>query len=406
MVGAGRCLYHGPANEVLSFFASVGFQCEEHNNPADFILDVSQGNRPAVSTPSSPNGNKTNEPAQEQHGPIEIFLNEAYGRSKICRSIQDEVFEEKNMGHDENEMSAVADKSRFNDMAYVCQRTLRNSFRDPSLAILQTAMSIILAILTGLIYLNLDRSLDTGIKNRSGAIFFIVTNQVFSSLSALDLFIKERVLFVHENVSGYYHVSTYFISKIVCDILPLRTIPAIGFSLIVYFLMAFQRTVEKFFIFLFCIWLTSICSSSLCFLVSASVKNSGRSSRFHRCSSRYFSSGVANLLATLFAVLTLIFGGFLVDISSVVRFLQWIKYISIFRYGLTILSINEFTGMKFCKPGNSTVCPRTGEGVLTKMKIDHATGWDLWKNFVALASISFVFLVLAYIQLRRMKKSK
>jgi ATP-binding cassette subfamily G (WHITE) protein 2 len=132
-----------------------------------------------------------------------------------------------------------------------------------------------LAILVGLIYLNINDTIDTGVKNRSGAIFFIVTNQVFSNLSALDLFIKERILFVHENVSGYYHVLTFFLSKIICDIIPLRTIPAIVFSIIVYFMMGFQRSVEKFFIFFFGVWITSICSSSLCFFVSATVQNFG-----------------------------------------------------------------------------------------------------------------------------------
>ena len=398
MVGAGRCLYHGPANEVLSFFASVGFQCEEHNNPADFILDVSQGDRPPLSSSLAS--------VDREQGSTETYLSNSYLNTSIYRTIQNEILAETNVVHEETKASSLINKSRFTDIAYVCQRTLRNSFRNPSLAILQTAMSIIVAVLTGLIYLNLDQTVNTGIKNRSGAIFFIVTNQVFSSLSALDLFIKERVLFVHENVSGYYHVSTYFISKIVCDILPLRTIPAIGFSLIVYFLMAFQRTVEKFFIFLFCIWLSSICSSSLCFLVSATVNNFGRSSRFHQCPSPCFSSGVANLLAALFSVLTLVFGGFLVEISSVIRILQWIKHISIFRYGSTILSINEFTGLTFCVTNNSTICPRTGADVLHEMNIDYSTSWDLWKNFVALASIAVGFLLLAYVQLRRMKKTK
>jgi ATP-binding cassette subfamily G (WHITE) protein 2 len=174
------------------------------------------------------------------------------------------------------EIIELTKKSRLNDMFYLSQRTLRNSFRNPSLVILQTCTSLLVALIIGLIYLNIDRTIDIGVKNRNGAIFFIVTNQVFSNLSALELFIKERVLFVHENVSGYYHVSTYFISKIICDILPLRTIPAIGFSIVVYFMMGFQRIVDKFFIFFFCIWILPITASSLCFLVSATVNDFGK----------------------------------------------------------------------------------------------------------------------------------
>lgn len=40
----------------------------------------------------------------------------------------------------------------------------------------------------------------------------------------------------HENVSGYYRVSAYFLAKVFCDVIPLRMIPVILFSVIVYFM--------------------------------------------------------------------------------------------------------------------------------------------------------------------------
>ena len=271
LVAAGRCVYHGPSGNILEFFASVGYQCEEHNNPADFILDVSQGDRAIL-------GSNPTQTYDEEH-PIEAYLNESYLKTSIYQSIAKELVEQRRPTTGRKSIQqSVRNKSRLHDLFYLSQRTLKNSFRDPSLAVLQTVNALFLAILVGLIYLNLDRTLDTGVKNRNGAIFFIVTNQVFSNLSALDLFIKERILFIHENVSGYYHVLTYFSAKILCDILPLRTIPAIGFSIVVYFMTAFQRTAEKFFIFFFCVWISSVCASSLCFFVSATVRNTGKGS--------------------------------------------------------------------------------------------------------------------------------
>ena len=110
-------------------------------------------------------------------------------------------------------------------------------------------------------------------------------------------------------------------------------------------------------------------------------------------------------MAVLFCVLTLIFGGFLVEISSVVGFLRWIQYFSIFRYGSNALLINEFTGLTLCSSNDTTVCTRSGEEVLDELKLRHSTDWDLWKNFVALISITVGFLLLSYIQLRRLKKT-
>jgi ATP-binding cassette, subfamily G (WHITE), member 2 len=406
LLAAGVCVYHGPADNVLSFFSSVGFTCEEHDNPADFILDISQHDR-WQATNESFNGDEARQPQIA----IETYLNESYLKTDIYQSIEKQISEYERSQQNKMKVYQPLSKSLFNEMFYVSQRTLRNAFRNPALTILQSAVSIILALLIGLIYLSLDDSIENGIPNRSGAIFFIVTNQVFSNLSALDLFIKERILFVHENVSGYYHVMTYFLSKILCDILPLRTIPAIGFSLIAYFMMGFQRTVEKFFIFLLGVWITSICSSALCFFVSASVRNFGTCINIVCILSwqQMFLLGIANLVAALFCVLTLIFSGFLVKIKSVLSALQWIQYFSIFRYSSNILLINEFDGLKFCSKENMTTvrdCSRTGDEILTSFGITYATNWDLWQNFVALGSMAAGFLFFAYIQLRFMKKTK
>lgn len=115
---------------------------------------------------------------------------------------------------------------------------------------------------------------------------------------------------------------------------------------------------------------------------------------------------MAYLAATLFYVLTFLFSGYLVQIKTVVKGLQWIQYFSIFRYTINILSINEFRGLTFIYPNGTNIPPKTGEDVLAELEIDHETTWDLWKNFVALSSMALGFLALTYLQLRFMKKTK
>ncbi|CAF1347038.1 unnamed protein product [Rotaria sordida] len=39
-LSAGHNIYLGLSNEVLPYFSSYGFNCEEHDNPADFVLDL------------------------------------------------------------------------------------------------------------------------------------------------------------------------------------------------------------------------------------------------------------------------------------------------------------------------------------------------------------------------------
>ncbi len=59
--------------------------------------------------------------------------------------------------------------------------------------------TIIFALLVGFLYLKLDNkgyNSSTVINDRIGAIFFIIMNQVFSNLSAIEVFIKQKALFM------------------------------------------------------------------------------------------------------------------------------------------------------------------------------------------------------------------
>lgn len=47
-----------------------------------------------------------------------------------------------------------------------------------------------------------------------------------------------------------------------------------------------------------------------------------------------------------------------------------------------------------------------GNAYLMQQDIGYEESWDLWQNEAALAIMAGVFLILAYIQLRRIKKLK
>ncbi|CAF4236259.1 unnamed protein product [Rotaria sp. Silwood2] len=382
LMGAGHCIYHGSVHDVLPFFSSIGLTCEEHDNPADFILDVCQDIR-HIPYPKDDIDNETD----QRKDNICRYLHDVFIKSPIYDSIQQQIQDaSKSSDGTLNKQVKVVSHPCLIDMWYVTQRAFRNSFRNSTLMIMQTIVPICLAILVGCLYMNTDHTFENGVKNRLGAIFFIVSNEVFINLSALELFIKERVLFAHENASGYYRVSTYFISKLMCDIILLRSFPSIVFSLISYFMIQFQQTVNKFFIYQLAIFATSVCSASVCFFVSASVE----------------TIGVANLVAASFCVVMLVFTGYLVDVTNIVKFLSWIKWVSLFRYASNVITINEFTQLKLCSTNNTNNCLIKGEHILDNHKIDYSTTWDLWKNFVALAAITFFFFILTFIQLLRL----
>lgn len=223
---------------------------------------------------------------------------------------------------------------------------------------------------------------------RFGALFFITVNQCFSSLSSAELFITERKLFTHEYISGYYRVSVYFLCKILSDIITLRTIPAIVFTCVAYFMIGLKPTAGAFFLFMFTVALVAYTGTSMAMAISADQT----------------VVAIANIFMTISFVFMMIFTGLLVNLPSIVSWLAWLKYLSIPRYGFSALQINEFVGLNFSQTMNGTfLFSRPGEAVLEEQGVDYST-WGLWQNHVALIVMTGIFLSIAYLKLRFIKK--
>ena len=43
--------------------------------------------------------------------------------------------------------------------------------------------------------------------------------------------------FRHENISGFYRVSSFFLAKLFCDLLPNRSVPILAFGIISYWMI-------------------------------------------------------------------------------------------------------------------------------------------------------------------------
>jgi hypothetical protein len=112
--------------------------------------------------------------------------------SNICETIRNERKDHCLLKYDPSPIYS-------NEFYYVAQRTFCNVLRDPSLVTSQLVSVIIYGLFTGLIFNKLERTIDPGVYNRFGAIFFIISCQVLGAMSALEPLIKERALFIHVN---------------------------------------------------------------------------------------------------------------------------------------------------------------------------------------------------------------
>ncbi|PWN42701.1 hypothetical protein IE81DRAFT_119342 [Ceraceosorus guamensis] len=269
--------------------------------------------------------------ATAQITPRLAALVDTYAKSSVSEELQKEIrsFENEagsaslpDVSDPERSLQGYEKASLWTQLVILSGRAFKNLYRNPMLMAAHYTMSLVLAVLSGLLYANVTNDI-AGFQNRLGLFFFILSLFGFSTLTSLGLFAEERALFVRERANGYYSPITYFFSKLIFDVLPLRVIPPFILGGIVYFLVGLLPSVAAFWSFIAALVLFSLAVSAVVLFISISIKD----------------KGVANLVGSLVMLAGMVSSGFLVNRNSTPWWLQKAFGVSPFRAGLEVLLI-------------------------------------------------------------------
>nr|XP_060485534.1 broad substrate specificity ATP-binding cassette transporter ABCG2-like [Panthera onca] len=169
LLASGRLMFHGPTQEALGYFALMGYQCEPYNNPADFFLDVINGDSSAVvlNRQDQAGEAKETEGPSKRDIPLIEKIAEFYANSAFSRKTKDEL----------NQLSEGQKKksSAFGEITYatsfchqlrwISKRSFKNLLGNPQASIAQIIVTIILGLVIGAIFYDLKND-STGIQNR------------------------------------------------------------------------------------------------------------------------------------------------------------------------------------------------------------------------------------------------
>uniref|UniRef100_A0A8C4N898 ABC-type xenobiotic transporter n=1 Tax=Eptatretus burgeri TaxID=7764 RepID=A0A8C4N898_EPTBU len=303
LLADGQMIFHGPVQKALSYFSTNG-------EPHFFLVETRADVNKVV---ESQKGLRIVEQLAKQYSQS-TFAKETTEELERIEQTQKEKGHKKHLPTLKSNSSTAS--SFFIQMSSLLKRTFLNLVRNPQASVAQLLVTLLLGLTMGAIFFDISDDAG-GIQNRVGAMYFLMTIQCFGSLSAVDLFIQEKKIFVHEYISGYYHVLTYFISRLAADLFPMRTLPGISFSLITYWMMGFQPKVDNFFTYLLTIIMVAYAAISLALALSAG------------------SSNAAEMLIC-FPWCPQLFSGLLVNLPSIMDSLRWIQYFSIPRYGMAV----------------------------------------------------------------------
>ncbi|XP_063103326.1 broad substrate specificity ATP-binding cassette transporter ABCG2-like isoform X2 [Cavia porcellus] len=339
LLTAGKLIFHGPAQMAAEHLASAGYNYKLYINSADFLLDVISGVFPAMESDGEEEHHeyKKMEEFSMRDEPAIENLAEYYANSSLYRDTKAEL--DHLLEGQKKKSSAFQDftyvTSFWQQFRWISWRSFKNFLGDHWTSITQIINVIIEGLLISAFFLGIKNDC-TAIQNRIWMLFLLTDSIYYSFFSAIQLFQEEKKLFMHEYMCGYYTVSSYFLGKVLCDMIPRRMLHSFILTFIPYVIVGLKPAVEAFFITMLTILMMTCSAESveLAMTVGQSVL---------MLPILTFLIGNYFWFMLMFYIVAALLG---TNGSS----LQWFQYINIAYFGLMALQNNELLGQNFCPP--------------------------------------------------------
>ncbi|KAH3715720.1 hypothetical protein DPMN_058432 [Dreissena polymorpha] len=202
-----------------------------------------------------------------------------FDESQICKEILQSI---KSLAENPKEEGIIIEEaisgtsryeaSFFQQFRAVFARSWKTTYRDPNILRVNVLQTIILGLVLGLIYLQLDID-QQGVMNANGVMFLVLINLTFTNaIGVLNSFPLETPIFMREYGIGLYRVDIYFICKVLAELPAFIIIPII-FSCITYWMVGLYGSFEAFCVFTGVLLLVANISVSFGYVVSSAVSS-------------------------------------------------------------------------------------------------------------------------------------
>ncbi|KAK2973178.1 hypothetical protein RJ640_009808 [Escallonia rubra] len=340
LMAEGKIVYHGPRIHILEFFKGCGFRCPERKAAADFLQEVIS---------SKDQAQYWHRNGQSHSYVSNDMLSRNFKESPWGKKLDEEIC--KSFMISESHKSTISfsmySLSKWELFRACMSREFLLMRRNSFIYVFKLFQLVILSFITMTVFLRTQMNVDVVHANYYlGALFFTLIIFLVDGFPELSLTVARLPSFYKQRELCFYPAWAYAIPAILIKV-PLSLLNALVWTSITYYVIGYSPEAGRFFrqfILLFAVHLTSI--STFRFLASA------------------FQTVVASVTAgSLWLLLVLLFGGFIIPQSSMPVWLKWAFWVSPLSYGEIGLAVNEFLAPRWQKalPANTTVGKETLE---------------------------------------------
>ncbi|KAM3964150.1 ATP-binding cassette sub-family G member 4-like [Aphomia sociella] len=363
----GMCIYHGASTDTVPYLASVGLQCPKYYNPADYILEIANG----------------------EYGNFNEFLAEKCAEiektpqlANIPESNEQRIF----CGKMSIILKPPPELYKFN---VLFKRCIIQQYRDWTVTHLKILTHIFIGVLLGLLFEQSGSDGSNTISNM-GYLLISVSYLCYTSLiPAVLKFPTELKILKKENFNNWYNLKTYYAAVLVTG-MPLQVVFSFVYSVPSYFLTGQPQEFFRFAMFVLVLANVTLVADAVGSVIGT------------------FTDPVNG---TFFGAITtcfmLVFSGFLVLFSHMSPTMRAISYISFlkFAYEALVLSVYSYGRKALPCPSTRDFCTiRYPTEILEIFSFDPNNYWtDIAVLFVEI----IVIRIIAYVSLKKtLKKSR
>ncbi|KAJ6819849.1 ABC transporter G family member 7 [Iris pallida] len=369
LLSEGAVIYMGPAKDKpLEYFATFGYQCPDHENPAEFLADL-------ISVDYS-----SAESVHSSQKRIDELL-EAFSNSIPAIPCVSPVMESKVPTKFVRKAIAKRRGGWWRQFWLLLKRAWMQASRDGPTNKVRTRMSIASAIIFGSVFWRMGKS-QTSIQDRMGLLQVTAINTAMAALTkTVGVFPKERAIVDRERAKGSYSLGPYLLSKLLAEI-PIGAAFPLMFGTVLYPMARLHPTLYRFAKFCGIVTVESFAASAMGLTVGAMVPTTEA------------AMAVGPSLMTVFIV----FGGYYVNAVNTPVIFRWIPQVSLIRWAFQGLCINEFSGLQFEHQNSFDI--QTGEQALERLSFG---GTRIRDTLVAQGRILMFWYLNTYLLLKKNK---
>nr|XP_018905140.1 PREDICTED: protein scarlet-like [Bemisia tabaci] len=350
LVPGGKIAYNGPVDKAVQYFNELNMVCPPAYNVAEFLVS-----QLALKQHQSADGSKLDEicsyfKSSDIGRKLNKFL-EAQLPGTGCSNWSSNN-SESSMPQPEDEFIKymhIQSPSQMMQLYWLLWRSLIDKIRRPQEEMLKLSLYVFIALLVSTPYSGLIINQE-GIQNMQGFLYLVIVETVFTfSYRVCNTFSGELPILLREIGNGLYKPGPYYLSKILI-LLPESILEPLLFATIVFNIAGLFGGFLGF------------CKFALPIICSAIA-----ASAYGCCISAVFEKiEFAALVSVPIEFITLTFCGLFISLNSAPWQFFWVRYVSMFYYGIEAVSILQWSAVDHipCSEKEDIPCFSSGDSVL------------------------------------------